>query len=41
MPCRKLGESLGYTRLYDLGGILSWPYEIEGDFEGIFKKKEG
>ena len=22
---RKL-ESLGYTRLYDLGGILSWPY---------------
>ena len=32
---RKL-ESLGYTRLYDLGGILSWPYEIEGDFEGHF-----
>ena len=29
-------ESLGYTRLYDLGGILSWPYEIEGDFEGHF-----
>ena len=25
-----------YTRLYDLGGILSWPYEIEGDFEGHF-----
>ena len=24
------------TRLYDLGGILSWPYEIEGDFEGHF-----
>ena len=22
--------------LYDLGGILSWPYEIEGDFEGHF-----
>ena len=21
-------ESLGYTNLYDLGGILSWPYEI-------------
>ena len=20
----------------DLGGILSWPYEIEGDFEGHF-----
>ena len=29
-------ESLGYTNLYDLGGILSWPYEIEGDFEGQF-----
>ena len=26
-------ESLGYTQLYDLGGILSWPYEIEGDFD--------
>lgn len=36
---RKL-ESLGYTRLYDLGGILSWPYEIEGDFEGHFKRKK-
>ena len=24
------------ARLYDLGGILSWPYEIEGDFEGHF-----
>ena len=22
--------------LRDLGGILSWPYEIEGDFEGHF-----
>ena len=32
---RKL-ESLGYTDLRDLGGILSWPYEIEGDFEGHF-----
>lgn len=21
--------AMGYTRLYDLGGILSWPYEIE------------
>ena len=21
-------EKLGYTNLYDLGGILSWPYEI-------------
>ena len=30
-------DSLGYTNLYDLGGILSWPYEIEGDFEGHFK----
>ena len=29
-------ESLGYTDLRDLGGILSWPYEIEGDFEGHF-----
>ena len=29
-------EKLGYTNLYDLGGILSWPYEIEGDFEGRF-----
>ena len=27
---------LGYSNLYDLGGILSWPYEIEGDFEGHF-----
>ena len=29
-------EALGYTNLRDLGGILSWPYEIEGDFEGHF-----
>ena len=29
-------EKLGYTNLYDLGGILSWTYEIEGDFEGSF-----
>ena len=29
-------EAMGYRRLYDLGGILSWPYEIEGDFEGHF-----
>ena len=28
--------SLGYENLYDLGGILSRPYEIEGDFEGHF-----
>ena len=28
--------SLGYENLYDLGGIRSWPYEIEGDFEGHF-----
>ena len=28
--------ALGYTNIYDLGGILSWPYEIEGDFEGHF-----
>ena len=29
-------EEQGYTSLRDLGGILSWPYEIEGDFEGHF-----
>lgn len=29
-------EAMGYRKLYDLGGILSWPYEIEGDFEGHF-----
>ena len=29
-------EAKGYTSLRDLGGILSWPYEIEGDFEGHF-----
>mgnify|MGYP001749923916 FL=1 len=29
-------DALGYSNLYDLGGILSWPYEIEGDFEGHF-----
>ena len=29
-------EVQGYTSLRDLGGILSWPYEIEGDFEGHF-----
>ena len=29
-------EAQGYTGLRDLGGILSWPYEIEGDFEGHF-----
>ena len=28
--------SPGYENLYDPGGILSWPYEIEGDFEGHF-----
>ena len=33
--CAEAG-SLGYTHLRDLGGILSWPYEIEGDFEGHF-----
>ena len=32
---RKL-ESLGYTRLYDLGGILRWPYEIACDCAGHF-----
>ena len=37
MTAQKL-EAQGYTRLRDLGGILSWPYEIEGDFEGIFKE---
>ena len=29
-------DALGYTHIYDLGGILSWPYEIEGDFERHF-----
>ena len=29
-------EAQVYTSLRDLGGILSWPYEIEGDFEGHF-----
>ena len=29
-------ESRGYTDLHDLCGILSWAYEIEGDFEGHF-----
>ena len=29
-------KAQGYTGLRDLGGILSWPYEIEGDFEGHF-----
>ena len=32
----KEAVALGYTNIYDLGGILSWPYEIEGDFEGHF-----
>ena len=32
----RAAEVLGYSNLYDLGGILSWPYEIEGDFEGHF-----
>ena len=31
-----VGHIPGYTSLRDLGGILSWPYEIEGDFEGHF-----
>nr|WP_302598838.1 rhodanese-like domain-containing protein [uncultured Cellulosilyticum sp.] len=22
-------EHMGYTNLYDMGGIMSWPYEIE------------
>ena len=30
-------DSLGYTNLYDLGGILSWPYEIEGDLRTLLK----
>ena len=29
-------EAMGYRRLYDLGGILGWPYEVEGDFQGRF-----
>lgn len=23
-------EAMGYRNLYDMGGILSWPYELEG-----------
>lgn len=23
-------ENLGYTNLYEFGGIITWPYEIEG-----------
>lgn len=22
-------EAMGYTNLYDLGGIMAWPYEVE------------
>lgn len=29
-------EAMGYRNLWDLGGILGWPYEVEGDFEGRF-----
>jgi rhodanese-related sulfurtransferase len=25
-------DAMGYTALYDLGGILGWPYETESDF---------
>lgn len=32
----RLLEQLGYDHLFDLGGILRWPYEIEGDFSGVF-----
>lgn len=28
MAARKL-EALGYTTIYDMGGILDWPYETE------------
>ena len=28
ISARKL-EALGYTTVYDMGGILDWPYEIE------------
>ena len=26
--CEKL-EALGYTNLYNLGGLTTWPYEVE------------
>ena len=31
-----LRDILILERDNELGGILSWPYEIEGDFEGHF-----
>ena len=34
-------DALGYTNIYDLGGILSWPYEIEGDFIRVCVKDTG
>ncbi|MFA5625724.1 MAG: rhodanese-like domain-containing protein [Bradymonadales bacterium] len=33
--CEKLSR-LGYTKVYDFGGILSWPYETE---RGAYKKR--
>ena len=32
-------DALGYSNLYDLGGILSWPYEIEGDLD-VYKRQK-
>ncbi len=34
-------DALGYTNIYDLGGILSWPYEIEGDCSARARGREG
>ena len=28
VACEKL-EALGYTNLYNLGGLTTWPYEVE------------
>ena len=27
----KILKDLGYTKVYDFGGIMNWPYEIETD----------
>ena len=32
----RLLEQMGYEHLVRSGGILRWPYEIEGDFNGVF-----
>lgn len=32
---KELLEKLGYTNVYDMGGINNWPYVIEQDFDVI------